>query len=210
VQRHLSLVLGSALLLLITGCKSTQVVAPPSPEYRPTGTIKDLMDSLVDPNSDYLWESVSTESNAHGVTTKVPKTDEDWENERHHAIALLEATNLLQMPGRRVARPGEKAENPNVEESPEEIQALIDGDRASWIKHARDLYDATAVMMQSIDAKDATGVLNAGEGIDKACENCHAQYWYPHQFDKIQDSGEATQPPSSENKPPKKLEKGDL
>jgi len=29
--------------------------------------------------------------------------------------------------------------------------------------------------------------LNAGDAIDKACENCHLKYWYPEeakQFDK--------------------------
>jgi hypothetical protein len=168
------------------------------------------MDSIVDPNADYLWDSVSTESNAKGVTTKAPKSDDDWIDERHHAIALMEATNLIQMPGRRVAQPGEKAENPNIEESPEEIQALIDADRASWMKHAQGLYDATIVMMNAIDAKDATGVTNASEGLDKACENCHSQYWYPHQFDKIQNSGEAAPSTAPDNKPPNKLKSGDL
>ena len=29
-------------------------------EFRTTGTIKDIMDSVVDPSADYLWESVAT------------------------------------------------------------------------------------------------------------------------------------------------------
>ena len=29
-------------------------------KFRTTATIKDLMDSVVDPSSDYLWESVAT------------------------------------------------------------------------------------------------------------------------------------------------------
>lgn len=187
MRTRLSLCLISSLMLLSTACTAPKATEPP-PEYRTTGTIKDLMDSLVDPNSDYLWDSVSIVSNSNGVTEKAPKTDEDWANERHHAIALMEATNLLQMPGRHVARPGEKAEDPNIEEQPEQIEALIAADRSTWIKYARGLYDATAVMMKSIDAKDATGVMNAGEGLDKACEVCHEHYWYPHQYDNIQKS----------------------
>jgi hypothetical protein len=147
------------------------------------------MNSVVDPNAEYLWGSVSTDVTSKGVIEKAPKTDKDWEDERHHAIALMEATNLLQMPGRLVARPGEKSDNPGIEEGPEVIMTLIDTDRASWIKYAQGLYDASAVMLKSIDAKDVAGVLSASESLDKACENCHMHYWYPHQFDGRQKTG---------------------
>jgi hypothetical protein len=80
------------------------------------------MDAEVDYNSDWLWDAVSTEIGPQGVIDKRPRTDEDWKEARNHAIALLEATNLLQMPGRAVAKPGEKSENPGIEEGPEEIK----------------------------------------------------------------------------------------
>jgi len=151
-----------------------------------TATIKDLMESLVDPSSDYLWESVSTDVTAKGTITKTPHTDQDWANLRHSTVALMEASNLLQMPGRRVAQPGEKSANPGIEETPEAIESLINTDRASWIKHAHGLYDAAAVMMKAIEEKNADGVSDAGEILDKACEACHTQYWYPHQFEYLQ------------------------
>ena len=40
-------------------------------------------------------------------------------------------------------------------------------------------HDATMVMMKAITARNAEQVSNAAEEIDKACESCHQQYWYP-------------------------------
>ena len=141
------------------------------------------MDAEIDYNADWLWDAVSTEISAKGVIDKRPRTDEDWKEARNHAIALLEATNLLQMPGRAVAKPGEKSENPGIEEGPEEIKALMDADRASWVKYTRGLYDATKLMLDAIDKKDADQLLDLGDQLDQACEKCHMHYWYPHQFD---------------------------
>src|SRR5215475_15592828 len=113
-----------------TAKPSTSDASSGEPEYRLTATIKDLMDAEVDYNADWLWDAVSTETSAQGVIDRRPKTDDDWKEARNHAIALLQATNLLQMTGRAVAKPGEKSENPGVEEGPEEIKALMDADRA--------------------------------------------------------------------------------
>ncbi|HEY2384356.1 MAG TPA: hypothetical protein VGK48_24535 [Terriglobia bacterium] len=141
------------------------------------------MDAEVDYNSDWLWDAVSTEETATGVIDRRPKTDDDWKEARNHAIALLEASNLLQMPGRLVAKPGEKSENPGIEEGPEEIKALIDADRAGWVNYTHGLYDSTKLLLDAIDKKDADQMLDLGDQLDQACEKCHMHYWYPHQFD---------------------------
>jgi hypothetical protein len=67
----------------------------------------------------------------------------------------------------------EKAENQDVELNPEEIEALIAKDRASFIKLAHGLYDATLPALKATQDKNADALLDAGEGIDTACENCH-------------------------------------
>ena len=153
----------------------------PEPEYRLTATVKDIMDSLVDPGSDYIWDSVETVVSAKGVEEKYPKTDEDWKQVRNHAIMLLEATDLLQMPGRHVAKAGEKANDPNVELAPEQIEATIAKDRKAWIGHAHELHDAVMKTLQAADAKDKDKLLEVGNDIDEACEKCHLVYWYPNE-----------------------------
>ena len=93
----------------------------PEAEYRPTTTIRDLMDGLVDPSADTIWNSVSTTITKKGKEEKAPHTDEEWGNVRHSAIALLEASNLLQIPGRHVAMPGQRNEQ-GIELQPEQIE----------------------------------------------------------------------------------------
>lgn len=186
-----SLFLCGAFLLLTGGCQASRPAAPAAgaqsasaeSDYRPASTIKDIMDAMVDYNSDWLWDAVSIEYTPKGVIDRRPKTDEDWKEARKHAIALLEASNLLLMPGRAVARPGEKSENPGIEEGPEEIKALIDADRATWVKSAHGLFDSAQLMLDAIDKKDSELLLDLGDQLDQACEKCHEHYWYPHQFD---------------------------
>jgi hypothetical protein len=176
------LVLAGASFLIIAACSSPPPAPPPAKTESPfliTGTIKDIMDSEVDLSADYLWESVATIVTKAGTEERQPRTDDDWKKVRQRAITLIEATNLLVMEGRHVAKPGEKSENPGIELGPEEIQKVIDDDRASFVKFAHALHDAGVQALMAIDAKNVMGLSDAGETIDTACENCHLKYWYP-------------------------------
>jgi Cytochrome C' len=166
-----------SFVLTGSGCTSPQSSVP---DLLKTATIKDIMDSMVDPSGDFMFESVVEIADANGITHKAPQTDEEWEQVRHRALILLEAPNLLIMEGRKVARPGEKSKNPEVELQPEQIQELLDRDRAGFVRRARRLQDAAAMALKAIDAKDKDALFHSIENIDKACENCHLQYWYPN------------------------------
>lgn len=181
-----SVLLCAMTLALTAGCQQAQTQTPPkpvadSPEYFPTATVKDLMQSVVDPAADVVWLSVTTVQDSKGTHDKAPMTDEEWTQVRHGAIALTEAANLLMVPGRHVARPGEKSETPGVELEPSEMEVLINKDLTAWHKRARDLHDAGAAALQAIDAKDANKVFEVGEQIERACEGCHSHYWYPNE-----------------------------
>jgi len=171
--------LAPGLCLLAVGACGTSKPAVPDSPLRPTLTIKEIMDSVVDPSADALWDAVATTVSAAGIDERKPQTDEEWANVRRHAVALMEATNLLLMEGRHVARPGEKAADPEVELGPEQIEILIAQDRDSFIKLAHGLYDATLPALKAIKDRNADALLDAGEGIDMACESCHLKYWYP-------------------------------
>ena len=174
-----------AALLFTSACRGPQPASeqPQSaqPEYAPIATIRDLMLSLVDPSADDVWLAVTTVVTAKGAEEKAPQTDEDWTNVRRGAIRLAEAANLLMMPGRHVARPGEKSDVPGIELEPEEMEALTNKDRVAWIERAKALREATFAALQAIDAKDAQKLFELGEGLEHACESCHTQYWYPNQ-----------------------------
>jgi cytochrome c556 len=176
-------VAAAAVLFVMAACSSSKPApaAQTGPAFRLTGTIKEIMDSVVDPSADVLWDSVSTTINREGTTEKQPRTDEEWKSVRRSAVALVEATNLLVIEGRRMAPEGDKSENPDIELAPEQMQKLMDADRGAWVKNAHGLHDAAMVALQAIDKKDVKGLMDAGETIDAACENCHKQYWYPDQ-----------------------------
>ena len=169
------LVLATAVFCLAAACSPRP---QPGPAYNTTATVKDIMDSVVDPNADGIWDSTEIIATLDGVTEKSPKTDDDWKMLRRHAIALMEASNMLLIPGRQVAQPGEKAEDERVDLHPEEIQALIDKDRAAWEQLAAGLHAAASKNLAAITAKDVKQLIDAGETLDTACESCHKKYWY--------------------------------
>jgi len=138
------------------------------------------MDSEVDPSADYIWESIGTEVSAAGIVDKRPQTDEEWKEERRRAVILVEAANLLLMPGRHVAKPGEKAENPEVELGPEEIEALINKDRPNFVKLAKAFQETAIAQLKAVDEKNVPDLLKEGGNLDTRCEDCHKTYWYPN------------------------------
>ena len=163
----------ASVVLAATGCTK-------APGLLKTATIQDIMDSMVDPSGDFMFESVVEIADARGITHKAPHTDEEWEQVRRHALVLLEAPNLLIMEGRQVAKAGDRSKNPQVELEPEQIQKLVDSDRPSFIRRARLLQDAAAQALKAVEVKDVDALFHAIESIDKACESCHLHYWYPN------------------------------
>lgn len=177
--RYFVLSVGCLAVAVMSACKAAPPAAPPAPEFRPTATIKEIMDSMVDPTADVLWESVATVVDKTGIVEKRPRTDEEWAVVKRSAVTLIEATNLLLINPRTTGKPGDKSENPNIELAPEQIDALRAKDVEEWKMFVKGLYDATLPALNAINAKDADKLLDAGEGIDTACENCHLHYWYP-------------------------------
>jgi hypothetical protein len=184
-----SLVFASVLLLLASAC--AQQPAQPAaattaaPKFETTATVKDIMDSMVEPNADLVFDSVETIIDAKGEHNKLPRTDDEWKAVRRATVIVMEATNSLRVPGRHVAQPGEKADDPKVELGPEQIQALIDGDRESFNNFAKGLHDAMTAAFNAVNAKDAAKLFEVADGIDKACEECHLKYWYPNEKQAI-------------------------
>jgi plastocyanin len=166
----------SALVLTAAACNTRDESAP---QFRPTATIKDIMVSVIDPEADVLWNSVATIVSASGTEDRAPKTDEEWATLRRSAIQLVEATNLLRVPGRQVANPGEKSENPRIELQPETIQKMIAEDPAGWSALVDRLHDAAVPALKAIEARNVKGLFDAGDQMEHACEACHQRYWYP-------------------------------
>jgi hypothetical protein len=144
-----------------------------------TATIRELMDSTVDPAADALWDSVAVTATSKGVEETQPKTDADWAALRRHAVTLMESMNLVVMKGRHAAPPGTQAALGEL--SPAEIDQHIDSNRGALIGFAKSLRATAQEALTAIDKKDVPGLFKAGSDIDEACEACHVTFWYPNQ-----------------------------
>jgi hypothetical protein len=142
-------------------------------------TIKDVMESIVDPSADIIWGAVGTVADKQGMRDLSPKAPEEWLNLRRAAVRLIEGGNLLMMRDREAAPAGVKSEAPGVELEPAEITALI--------RKERDGFDAFAIALQAIgvealhaiDAKNADLLIEIGGRMEEVCESCHKTFWYP-------------------------------
>lgn len=114
----------SSLLMTLNACshagmgqtQSSQSTSAPvdntMPAFNTTATIRDVMNTLVDPQADALWNSVRFEVDENGSREMRPETDEDWMALRRAAVAIIEGGNSLMIPGRRVAPAGASTEFP--------------------------------------------------------------------------------------------------
>ena len=174
----------ATLALGLAACSQNQAppaAAAPQMPFQPDASIQDLMENVVDHNADILWESVAVISSEKGVEERQPRTDADWAEVRAAAIGLSEATNLLMIPGRKVAHEGKVLQDSEVEGilKADQIQALIDGDRLKFASKAMALHAAAVEAVKAIDARDVMKLSDVGGAIDEACEQCHTTYWYP-------------------------------
>jgi hypothetical protein len=177
----------------VSACQKGQVTAavpapvpkptPPAPPFLIKASIQELMDAVIDPAADALWDSVSITQTVKGTVFRQPHTDEEWQQARRHAISLIEGTNLLIMDGRMLVAPGSPVLDQGTSGvlSAEEGQKLLDSKHLDFVQFASALRAAGEQMLSSIDKKDPTGMMNAGAAMDGVCESCHLTFWYPNQ-----------------------------
>lgn len=157
------------------------VPAPQASAIKAVASIQEIMESLVDPAADALWESVSTEVTTKGTVERSPKTPEEWLTLRHQAIALQESANLLLLPGRRVAHPGKDLDDAGTagNYTAAQVQQAIDTQGPAFAAHAQALQGAATEILAAVDARNVPALVKAGSTLDQACEACHLQFWYP-------------------------------
>jgi hypothetical protein len=134
-------------------------VVPPS-GFSPKFKIMDIMNAMMVPSSNAVWNSVATVTDATGVHESKPVTDEDWNNVYHSAVELTEVANLLMVPGRSRCVGGA-------------IPAQYQHD---FSEKARELMESANIAAIAAKKHDVDGIGEAGERIDVACDACHEKY----------------------------------
>ncbi len=172
----------SALLgvLSLAACSPPPAAeSTPAPAYKPVATLQEIMKAVIDPNIDAIWNSVASISSAEGEEERRPQSDEDWQRLHQHALNVAEAGNLLLIESRPVAKAGVETSTGGAELSPQAIQDLIASQRGAFNANALALQDAAQLLIAAIEQKNVEELERAGGEVERACEQCHSQFWYP-------------------------------
>ena len=175
-----SLLLSSALF---HGCAQPPAAVPvaEASSLTPVLSVKELMEHIVDPIADWVFDAAVIDVSEKGIVETKPLTDDDWLKVERGALILAESANLLKMP-RTMVPAGDKSLNVapgGPELTPAEIEAKVKQDPSMWNRHADGLRDAALESLKVIRTRNAEGLFDVGDKIDKACESCHLEYWYP-------------------------------
>ena len=142
-------------------------------------SIKELMESIIDPSADALWGAVGTVLDQGGVHELSPQTREEWLDLRRAAVRIIEGSNLLVMSGRDAAPVGSKSEAPGVELEPAQITELIKKNRKRFNTFANALQTLGLEALRASDAQDSNLLMDVGARMEEVCESCHQAFWYP-------------------------------
>ncbi|HVZ21851.1 MAG TPA: hypothetical protein VG871_12345 [Vicinamibacterales bacterium] len=155
--------------------------APLWGDMKPVVSVKELMEYMIDPASDFIFDSVKIITTKQGTVEKVPKTDEDWDKLRVGATTIAEGVYLLKV--QRPFAPAGDVNNsvgPDASElSPTEIQAKLEHDPVLWNAKIEALRNVGLEVLDIVKRKKTDELWEASYNLDQACESCHVQYWYP-------------------------------
>lgn len=140
----------AAALIALVAC--TACSGPEPPPFKPIADVKQLMQGIVDPSADVVWESVKTTFTKDGMDERRPRTEVEWAHVRNNAMVLSEAGNLLMI-------------SPRAK------------DGGEWMTRSQELIDTASVALRAAEAKNVEQLFMVGGLIDQACENCHKKYW---------------------------------
>lgn len=148
---------------------------------KPVVSVKEFMRYTIDPLADNIFDAVSWDISRKGIIATQPRNDEDWEKVKVGAITLAEGVYLLKVP--RPFTPAGDVNNstgPNPPElSPTQIKAKLDKDPVLWDAKIEALRNVALEVMDVANKKDVNALFEASEDLDRACEACHLEYWYP-------------------------------
>jgi hypothetical protein len=150
-------------------------------DLKPVVSVKELMRDMLDPAADNIFDAVKIVSTRQGTVERTPKTDEDWNKIRIGAVTLAEGVYLLKIP-RPFAPEGDQNNSvgPDAAElSPAQIKAKLEADPVLWNAKIEALRNVGLEVLEIVKKKKVDELWDAGDNLDRACETCHLEYWYP-------------------------------
>jgi hypothetical protein len=140
------LIVAAGTVLFAAACSG----GPEPPPFKPIADTKLLMQAVIDPAADHVWESAGTIIDASGRTELGPKSAEEWDALRNSAVILAESGNLMMMAPR--ARDEE------------------------WMRLAQAMIDTGEKAIRAAESKSTDQIFEVGGEIYAVCTNCHSKY----------------------------------
>jgi hypothetical protein len=138
----------SALVLQQCSRDTSSPAAPADARFRPVASVDQLMDSIVVPSSQKVFDAVVF---SNGALVSAPKSDADWLSVQLSAIAVAEAGNLLMMPPRATGG-------------------------SDWMQMALALNASAARVADAARRKSIDDLLTTGSDLYDTCTACHEKY----------------------------------
>jgi hypothetical protein len=135
--------------LLIAAC----VLVACKPGYETKLSTKQVMNQVITPAWDAYRNSSGFVDSAAGSHDLTPTTDEGWRAADNAATSLVEAGNLLLLPGRSKG-----------------------GD---WNKAASEMSRVALEARAAVEARDSKRMFDIGGRLYQACSDCHQEYQLP-------------------------------
>ena len=134
------------------------------PAYNTSLGVIQLMNLVLEPASDILWDSGGWVLDATGYEELYPTTVEGWAYVRAQAAIVVEAGNMLALPGR--------AE-----------------DSDAWLIYAEGLSEAGILAMEAAATQNEDDFFQAGAQLYSVCTACHQAYSpdINNRFDETED-----------------------
>jgi hypothetical protein len=192
LKRNMSMSRAAAgvALIFMSACSSSGPTPAGTPhgqalwgDLKPVVSVKELMRDMLDPASDLIFDAVHVVTDKDGIVETEPRTDADWERIRFGGVTLTEGAYLLKIP-RPFAPPGDENNSTGdepAEMSPAQIKAKLEADPVLWNAKIEALRNVGLEVLEIVKTRNAKALWDAGANLDRACETCHLEYWYPGQ-----------------------------
>lgn len=141
-------ILLAASAVLLAACSPQK---PAAPTYDTTLSVLELMEHVVDPQAKAFWGASGTVTTAEGEVDLSPTTEQGWAAAENAAAAVVEAGNLLMLPGR----------------------ARDDGE---WMTYSKQMSQVGLKAMRAAEAKDKQAMFDVGGELYEVCTACHEKY----------------------------------
>lgn len=144
----------SGIAFVVAAGRSARQPAPAAveaPATVPVATVRQIMAAITQPAATAIYGAVGTIMNAEGVKEIAPETDEDWASLAGQAAALIESGNLILMGDRPI-------------------------DQGDWVKMTQALMDGGRLALEAAEGRSTSGILEAGDVINRSCDTCHERY----------------------------------